>query len=378
MRALTAPCLLLSLMIGSAMAAPLPKFGAKRESAPSVAEGNDGVLYGLSESSSANARPKAEDAWTTSTTDTQLKSGWQVRTNSTRTARLLLRGKKDDLRLPEETQLTLESLSGDGDEVVIALERGSVWSEVEPRTKADAFRVRTPELTAGVRGTNFRVDRAGGVSKVSVISGSVHVTATKTGAFVTLKKDQVAVVNADGQIMDLLAAPKDEQRIWDTWDQWAQDTTIQTGSVGGMVIVGSLAGQVAVDNAAWEAEMQDYMRNTAANKYAQKLDEYAAAFVKFANDTDHVAEDAEGWSLLKFDTGLPGWAGPYVDGPIPPLDPWRRPLKYVKVVGRTGNLAARVYSFGEDRRDNGGTNADRDIVALKAYGRRADGTKLNP
>jgi hypothetical protein len=350
---------------------------------PAVETGYDAVVYELSDARPVQIRESKDAAWANRATTTQLRVGNQVLTLEESTARMVLRGKGDELRLPPKSHVEIEQLSPDSNEVSLFLHSGSVWTQVSARNQPDAFRVRTPELTAGVRGTIFRVDAVAGASKVSVFEGVVHVTSTKTGVFVTLRKNEAAVVNADGQIMELLATPLDEQKILDAWEDWANTVTGGTGGVAaGFSPIGSLSAQIAQDNARWEATMQEHMRNVAALRYAEKIEEYGAAFMRFAGDTGVIPDSGAGaWSLLKFDTGLDGWNGPYVDGPIPPLDPWRNPLIYKRATTRTGRVIGRVYSMGEDRRDDGGENATRDILAIIRYfdlPRFADDPAINP
>jgi len=350
----------------SESAPKMPSFPTSFE-APTVESGFDAVVYGINEAFPVEVKLASASAWDKAMDAKQLQTGTEIRTRETPTSRLMLRDKRDELRLPKESHIEIALLSDDSEEVVIDLKAGSIWSEVSPRSKPDAFQIRTPELTAGVRGTNFRVDRSSGFSKVSVFEGKVHVTANRTGTFVTLEENQSAVVNLHGQIMELLAVPTDEQQIYGEWEQWAMETTAGSGSLAGYGPVGSLSQQVAQDNARWEKEMQDYMRNMAEIRYQDKLEEYAGAFLQYAADTGHVPESEEGWSLLKFDDGRQGWNGPYVEGPVPPLDPWKRALVYKKVVSPTGRVFGRVYSLWQDGRDQGGVNSSVDKLALIRY-----------
>jgi len=342
----------------------VPKL-APRTDLPAVRAGFDAVLFGMTAEQPVEIKSTDAD-WAPAGADSQLRTGSEVRTNETRTSRLVLRGKKDVIRLPEQSHIQIEKMTDDSEEVVINLKRGSVYTEVTTRDKPDAFQIRTPELTAGVRGTRFRVDATEGASAVSVFEGVVHVTATATGAYVTLKANEKAVVSLDGQIMDLLAVPVDEQEISAKWDQWAAETTGGGGLVG-VGPVGALSQRIAEDNAQWEATMQEHMRNVAESRYQDKLDEYAAAFMRYAAETGSIPTDAEGWSVLKFDPGKPGWSGPYVEGAIPPLDPFKRPLKYVLTKNPAGRVFGRVYSMWEDGRDQGGVNATSDRVSLVKY-----------
>lgn len=351
----------------AAASAAVPKF-VPRAKIPSVQKGFDAVVFGVGEGTPIEVRRESAADWARTTDDAQLRTGNEVRTGETKTSRLLLREKKDDVRLPEQTHIVISKLSPDSEEVVIDLMQGSIWSEVSPRSSPDAFQVRTPELTAGVRGTNFRVDRMSGASRVSVFDGVVHVTSARTGVFVSLTKGQAAVVNLEGQILDLIATPVDEQKIAEDWNQWAAEATFGTGSLAaGFTPVGSLAQTIADDNAKWQTMMEEHARNVAEMRYLDKLDEYAKAFERFAADTGHIPDTAEGWSMLKFDTGLAGWNGPYVEGPIPPLDPFKNPLIYRKVTTASGRIIGRVYSMWQDGRDQGGTNSSVDKISQILY-----------
>ncbi|CAN5490228.1 hypothetical protein BH09SUM1_BH09SUM1_00060 [soil metagenome] len=347
---------------------PAPVFKLPhRTKPPIVDQGFDAVVYGIAEQAPVEIKDPGAKEYSSATNDRQLKVGSEVLTRTTKTARMMLRNKKDELRLPDDSHVVVEKLSPDSQEVTLFLDRGSIWSDVETRAKLDSFQIRTPELTAGVRGTRFIVDRVQGASRVSVLRGVVHVQSNTTGVFVNLKENEGAVVNASGQIMDLIATPVDTQKIWDDWDSWAQQTAGGVGSLAGGSPIASLSQQIAQDNAQWESDMQEYQRNVAQAKYQDKLNDSANAFLKFANGTGKIPDDAEAWSVLKFDTSVPGWKGPYVEGPVPPLDPWRRPLIYKKLKSQSGNTFGRVYSMGQDGRDQGGVNSSVDIVALVMY-----------
>ena len=300
--------------------------------------------------------------------DTQLRRGSQIQTKETRTTRVMLRESNDELRIPNDTHVSIEEMTANSEQVTLVLHRGSIWSSVSPRSKPDSFRVRTPELTAGVRGTRFQVDRIQGATQVSVYEGVVQVTANATNAFVTLKAGQAAAVNASGQIMDLIAIPPDQVAIRQDWDNWAANTSMGGGGMlAGGAPIGGLSQQIAQDNAAWEATMAEGNRLVAENKYMDTLQDFADAFERLAADTGYIPESGEGWSMLKFDPGIAGWNGPYVEGPVPPLDPWKRPLLYKKLKSRSGNTIGRVYSVWQDGRDQGGENSSQDRFALVMY-----------
>jgi hypothetical protein len=351
------------------VALALPKFVRNEAELPEVQAGYDGMVFGMTKDFPVDVRLNAQSDWQTRAENTSLKVGSEIRTHKTPQSQLLLRGKRDQLYLPEQSHIELRELSADHEEVMVYLHSGAVFSNVSPRSEPDAYKVQTPELTAGVRGTFFKVARNMGVSEVQVIEGVVQVTARKTGVYATLEKGEKVAVNADGQIMKLIASPVSRQQIFDQWDQWAEETALGSGSLAqGVSPIAGLSDQIAQDNARWENSMQEYMQTEALNKYDDTLRGFAKAFERFASDTGHIPETEEGWSLL-IDEKYPGWAGPYVENKqIPPMDPYGRPLRYRKLVSpSSGNVFGYVYSIWLDARDQGAEPGSDDKKALIMY-----------
>lgn len=322
---------------------------------PVVKMGFDGVIHGISEKTPVEARSSESEKWTPTQQDIQFRAGQELRTGTTKSVRAIFRGKKDDLRIADQSTLVVEKLSADLDQVTLNVSRGCVWGEIDPRKAADAYIVRTPELTATIHGTRFAIDRIQGATRVTALAGSINVRADLTSVNATVNQGQSAVVNSLGQILEI--APADDATLgrWDAWDGSSEPQT------------SALTKVIAQDNEKRDADMRDFEKNMKGADYQAKLTQYAHAFEKFASDTHQIPKDQNGWSALRYDTGLQGWQGPYIEGPIPPVDPWRRALIYKEVKSPTGRVLGRVYSLWQDGRDQGGENPSVDKVAMVMY-----------
>jgi general secretion pathway protein G len=69
---------------------------------------------------------------------------------------------------------------------------------------------------------------------------------------------------------------------------------------------------------------------------------------------------AEGLDILVTDPGdaAPGWAGPYLDKDVLPLDPWGHPFRYY---APSGDEQPKIGSLGSDGQE-GGTKLATDII----------------
>jgi hypothetical protein len=269
--------------------------------------------------------------------------------------------------MAHESQIILTSVAADNKAAEVALGRGAVWIQAKERSAEEKLTVRTTELVATTEGARFLADRSVSATRLSVASGKVFIKAEGTGVYVTLGPGQSAIVTVSGQILGVTPNPVDIDSVWSSWDTAPFSQLLPTLSL-----------QVAVNeaNTNWGTEMEGYAVKHAAEgenearvslgelKYQERLNLFAEGFLKFAADTGTIPDTADGWSLARFDTGVEGWSGPYIDGPIPPLDPWRQPLAYRSLKSRSGNAFGRVYSIWQDGRDQGGENASVDKVAL--------------
>lgn len=302
--------------------------------------GYDGVVHGAT--GPIEVRESSASAWQSATGNTQLRVGGAIRTSDAVTAEVMLRGGKDTMKLHGQTQVSLEKLSDDAEQVSLSLQRGSMNLNVAPRGGADDFVIVTPEMTASIDQGRVTVDRIQGATRLGMTVGSARVRSDMTGVHARLGNAQSLVVNASGQFLDIGRAE--------------ENTSLK-----------SLLEQIDKDNRRWSSEMADYQRSVTELKYQDVLSDYVDAFLRYASDTGKIPTTEEGWSVLKYNPGLPGWKGPYIDGPIPPLDPWRRALIYRTVTSSSGRLFGRVYSMWQDGRDQGGDNPSVDKIALVLY-----------
>ncbi|MDX2177734.1 MAG: FecR domain-containing protein [Candidatus Sumerlaeia bacterium] len=307
------------------------------------------------------------EAPTLETAAAMLRAGSRVRTVNSR-AQMALREKADTIRIPERSEVELVELSGDSEQVQLRLVAGSLWSEVAPRAVPGDFKVVTPDLTAGVKGTRFRVDIIEGQgSLVTVDEGSVEVSSAKAPVSTTLGANQAVLVKLNGQLLEAINIDPSVSR--EAWDAWAQEATAALGgaSLGGG-FAAPLVQQIAADNAAWTQTMEEANRTIAENKYLEKMEEVSQAFMRFAADTGHVPGDDEAWNLMKENrAGLDGWNGPYLEGPMPPEDPFGSILVYRKRTPPSGNVNAMIHSPWRDKVDQQGRAPGDQSVIVPFY-----------
>jgi hypothetical protein len=107
-----------------------------------------------------------------------LQSGDRIRTGAQSSASLRF-ADGSRLLIPPDSDVTLEQLlvlgRGALPAVRIGVQQGGADSRVAPNAqRVPLYEVRTPHVNLGVRGTEFRVQTAGGVSRMQVLSGAVH------------------------------------------------------------------------------------------------------------------------------------------------------------------------------------------------------------
>ena len=87
------------------------------------------------------------------------------------------------LRVGPKSELELQDLRYDASSSTlnakVRLVLGTIWSHVQHLTKGGTYEVVSDHAVAGVRGTEFRVDVAGGTSDVEVYKGKVAVASEK-------------------------------------------------------------------------------------------------------------------------------------------------------------------------------------------------------
>ncbi len=342
------------------------------DDAPPIPPGFDGVLFGMQEGFVVEIRKGPQDPWEPASNSSPLLVGNAVRTGEGK-VKIRLRG-RDTLRVPPRSHVILVALSTDASQVTLEVRNGSLWTEVAPRARATDFKVVTPDLTAGVRGTLFKTTvQPGAGSRVAVFENEVEVESQKTGASTTVPENMAVVVNPEGQIEPPKPVLPTEYDEWAAWDEWALDfyKNVAVFSPVGAPILQGMAQQIAQDNAQWASTMNEANRQIAQNKYEDLLKYYADAFLRFAQDTGHIPDpDTEGWQALVENTGnWEGWNGPYLQQQsLPPMDIYQRPVHYaIRYNSSGGNIHGLVYSEGLNRRDDDGRSASDDIIAYVMY-----------
>lgn len=107
-----------------------------------------------------------------------LHSGDRIRTSAQSSASLRF-ADGSRLLVPPDSDVTLEQLlvlgRGALPAVRIGVQQGGADSRVAPNAqRVPLYEIRTPHVNLGVRGTEFRVQMAGGATRMQVLSGAVH------------------------------------------------------------------------------------------------------------------------------------------------------------------------------------------------------------
>jgi len=310
------------------------------------------------------------------TNEAMIRVGTRIKTIESR-AQLALRGKQDTLRIPDKSEIRLAQLSTDSEQVQVDVITGSLWTEVASRSTLGDFKVSTPDLTAGVKGTRFRVDVLPNQGTlVSVDEGLVEVISKNAPVSKLVGQFEAVIVSVNGQLSETIKL--DPAKSQEEWARWADESAMLV--TGGMMVGGDairpLFDQIAADNARWTETMEEANRTIAENKYLAQMDEIANAFMAYARDTGTVPEDDQAWNVLKENRlNLAGWNGPYIEGPIPPADPWNNVLTYRKRIPQSGNVNAIIYTRWRDGVDSGGSGEGDRFVLVPYY--TLDAFKVN-
>lgn len=141
-------------------------------------------------------------------TGATLQSGDRIRTGAQSSASLRF-ADGSRLLIPPDSEVALAQLlvlgRGALPAVRLHLDRGGADHRVAPNAqRVPLYELRTPHVNLGVRGTEFRVQAAGGATRMQVISGAVH--ADGLGADVAVGQGLLAE-GAARQVAPLLPAP---------------------------------------------------------------------------------------------------------------------------------------------------------------------------
>lgn len=152
----------------------------------------------LAASGSVEARPVADvdSAWGRVVRGDELAPRTLVRTG--RRGRTTLARHASVLMVDPQSQLELPAVVSAGGDSSVIQTSGSVVYEVDGR-KVDDFKVVTPYLVAGVKGTVFLVTVTDRHASVTVERGTVEVTSVLTGETTSIRAGQTVLVDEEEQ-----------------------------------------------------------------------------------------------------------------------------------------------------------------------------------
>ncbi len=229
--------------------------------------------------------------WRSARVGDQLGAGDAVRTGPGARAEVALG--TGTVRLYESSLLRLppDATRPEGP-AAVGLERGSSLFEVSKRRPGDPFEVRTPEVVASVKGTQFGVALSRDAAAVSVYSGLVGVRSPAAKlANEVLVRPGFSAIGGSGRPFDLSLSPR-----VDAWGGWSKGVPVPAPpapAAGGSP--SAAADDVkAARAAALKASAPEVMGQVVERRpeLAKEADA-AGAIVPAALDTDGVAVGAE-------------------------------------------------------------------------------------
>jgi len=144
---------------------------------------------------------KQGDTWTAAETSMELHESDSVRTGDNSSVSIIL-FKGSIIRLDSNTEVTLKEIIEDEEtSVTIEQNAGRTWSTIQKVSGIDNYEVETPTAVASVRGTSFDVNVSGGITIISVIKGSVNVSATENETTYTVTLNQNYSITIDSGVI---------------------------------------------------------------------------------------------------------------------------------------------------------------------------------
>lgn len=342
-----------------------PEEIAKSKQPPpdSIPTGFDAVLFGVVDDVMVL---HLGSNWQAAKEKELLKVKEEIKTANGKT-KISLRG-RGELRLPVNSHLRLEEMTADGSQVTIRLIGGRVWNKVTPEGKQINYKVQTPDLVAGVRGTLFNVsiNAQDGKSRVAVFEGKVETISIKdVTQKIELDTNKFTVVDNMGKISPPAEVSPDEIKEWTEWDEWALEVHNNVSSrfwVGGQVI-DNMARLAAEDGKKYDAIMNEANATILWNREGEHLSQLGEAFLKYARDTGRFPTTEQGFSVLVNNPNVSGWKGPYIKEQLPVKDRAGTEIKYTLKTGKTGNAYGELISAGPNKiYSNGQTDDLKQII----------------
>lgn len=317
---------------------------------PKVPIAWQGVLFGIEDSAELRLTPEGNyRSSEESEKDLYFNGPLRLRTDNTKLMAVLKNG-SDYLRMNPRSQIqVLESTTK---LTTIELMNGGIWLSLPTLSEERSVVVQTQnaEITA-TDNVVFRIADAleQGVH-VSVISGEVKVVSKSAQINRTIKSGEMFLIRPEGSVSDVISVDNNmlyEDKGWANLQlDWFQTESRTTMGVG----------------------MLDPRDLVNRNELTNLIRTVGQSFMSYTEDTGLVPTDSDGYSVLLENVhNAPGWKGPYLEGIVPPVDSWGRPLRYTtKNSQESDRPIGIVYSLGEDGRDNTG-NPSADITEMVLY-----------
>lgn len=319
-------------------------------SLPTVPIAWQGVLFNIENNEELRLTPKGNTRSSLENeADLYFTGPLSIRTDNTKVMGVLKNG-TDSLRFNPRSQVKIKNSTAGLSE--IELVSGAVWVNLDdsPDERELIVRTQVAEITANNK-VEFRVADAleQGVH-IAVISGEVKVNSTSAQIQRTLKAGEMFLVRPEGSMSDVVPADNLVRYEYKGWaslelDWFLSESRTEMG-------VGMLDPRDLVNR----------------NDLTGLIRSVGQAFLAYTKDTNMVPTDSDGYSVLLENVhNAPGWNGPYLNGIVPPVDCWGRPLRYTtKNTDESGRPIGVVYSLGEDGRDNSG-NPSADITEMVLF-----------
>jgi ferric-dicitrate binding protein FerR (iron transport regulator) len=145
--------------------------------------------------------------------DTRVAAGSTVRTKAN--GRLELQfDDRSILRLDKNTEI---KLLGEQEERGVLVTLGNIWARIQSTLGMSKFKIKTPSVVAGVRGTIVRAEVTEEDESIAVDEGEVEVTTPEGDTPVILKRNQVLRGRRGGRRFDPQSFDPQAREKWEFW-----------------------------------------------------------------------------------------------------------------------------------------------------------------
>ncbi|MGF1573488.1 MAG: type II secretion system protein GspG [Sumerlaeia bacterium] len=319
-------------------------------SLPEVPIAWQGVFFGITDGEEIRITPKSNiRSGAENEQDLYFTGPLRVRADNSKFYAVLKNG-RDYIRFNPRSQVEITESTFETTQ--IDLFSGAIWLNLQSSNEPRSVVINTQ--VAEIVGSKESVFRVGDALEqgvhVAVIRGEVTVASKSAQVKRTLTAGQMFLVRPEGSVSPV--RPVDqlvqyEEKGWENLElSWFQNESRTQMGVG----------------------MLDPRDLVNRNELTGLIREVSSSFLNYTQDTGLIPSEADGYTVLLENThGASGWNGPYLEGIVPPVDSWGRPLRYTtKNTDSGGKEIGVVYSLGEDGRDNSG-NPSADITEMVLY-----------